>query len=133
MEPEETQIQGSFFNKVDVPDHVHYTVVVFVFVIGTLGIMVNALVIFAFYRWVCVYIVQVCVDLVLIVSCFNWRFSTMQAKKKFFCFSFDLEGDRKLDRHAIIRCFVCVFLGQIMQFLWQVHTIFFVKRCCLRF
>lgn len=44
MEPEETQIQGSFFNKVDVPDHVHYTVVVFVFVIGTLGIMVNALV-----------------------------------------------------------------------------------------
>ncbi|XP_028852433.1 opsin 4xb isoform X2 [Denticeps clupeoides] len=39
----------SFFRKVDVPDHVHYIVAFFVFVIGALGMLGNALVIFAFY------------------------------------------------------------------------------------
>ncbi|KAM3867481.1 opsin 4xb [Diretmus argenteus] len=46
MEPEKT---SSFFSKVDVPDHAHYIVAFFVFVIGTLGITGNALVMFAFY------------------------------------------------------------------------------------
>lgn len=54
MEPEKAHTQRSFFSKVDVPDHAHYIVAVFVFVIGTLGITGNALVMFAFYRWVCV-------------------------------------------------------------------------------
>ncbi|XP_071369494.1 melanopsin-A-like [Centroberyx affinis] len=49
MEPEKTHTQSSFFNKVDVPDHAHYIVAFFVFVIGTLGITGNALVMFAFY------------------------------------------------------------------------------------
>ncbi|KAM7392069.1 hypothetical protein PAMP_022708 [Pampus punctatissimus] len=49
MEPEKAHTQSSFFNKVDVPDHVHYIVAIFVFVIGTLGITGNALVMFAFY------------------------------------------------------------------------------------
>ena len=53
MEPEKAHTQSSFFNKVDVPDHAHYIVALFVFVIGTLGITGNALVMFAFYRWVC--------------------------------------------------------------------------------
>ncbi|XP_070759867.1 opsin 4xb [Enoplosus armatus] len=49
MEPEKTHTQSSFFSKVDVPDHAHYIVALFVFVIGTLGITGNALVMFAFY------------------------------------------------------------------------------------
>lgn len=52
METENAHTQSSFFIKVDVPDHAHYIVAVFVFVIGTLGITGNALVMFAFYRWV---------------------------------------------------------------------------------
>lgn len=54
MEPEKAHTQSSFFSKVDVPDHAHYIVALFVFVIGALGITGNALVMFAFYRWVCV-------------------------------------------------------------------------------
>ncbi|KAK9522825.1 hypothetical protein VZT92_019267 [Zoarces viviparus] len=49
MEPEDAHTQSSFFNKVDVPDHAHYIVASFVFVIGTLGITGNALVMFAVY------------------------------------------------------------------------------------
>ncbi|XP_031712403.1 opsin 4xb [Anarrhichthys ocellatus] len=49
MEPENAHTQRSFFNKVDVPDHAHYIVASFVFVIGTLGITGNALVMFAVY------------------------------------------------------------------------------------
>ncbi|KAM9360793.1 opsin 4xb [Symphorus nematophorus] len=49
MEPEKAHTQSSFFSKVDVPDHAHYIVALFVFVIGTLGITGNALVMFAFY------------------------------------------------------------------------------------
>lgn len=49
MEPEKAQTQSSLFSKVDVPDHAHYIVAVFVFVIGTLGITGNALVMFAIY------------------------------------------------------------------------------------
>lgn len=50
MEPEKAHSQRSFFNKVDVPDHVHYIVASFVFIIGALGITGNSLVMFAFYR-----------------------------------------------------------------------------------
>lgn len=50
MEPERTHTQSNFFNKVDVPDHVHYIVAFFVLVVGMLGITGNALVMFAFYR-----------------------------------------------------------------------------------
>ncbi|XP_051807181.1 opsin 4xb isoform X2 [Acanthochromis polyacanthus] len=49
MEPEKAHTQSSFFNKVDVPDHAHYIIALFVFVIGTLGITGNALVMFAIY------------------------------------------------------------------------------------
>ncbi|XP_061585243.1 opsin 4xb [Cololabis saira] len=49
MEPEKAHTQSSMFHKVDVPDHAHYIVAVFVFVIGALGITGNILVIFAFY------------------------------------------------------------------------------------
>ncbi|XP_041643678.1 opsin 4xb [Cheilinus undulatus] len=50
MEPEKApSTQSSFFIKVDVPDHAHYIVALFVFVIGVLGITGNALVMFAFY------------------------------------------------------------------------------------
>ncbi|XP_015229746.1 PREDICTED: melanopsin-A-like [Cyprinodon variegatus] len=49
MEPEEAHSKRSLFSKVDVPDHVHYVVAFFVFVIGALGITGNALVLFAFY------------------------------------------------------------------------------------
>nr|ANA75359.1 melanopsin 3 [Paralichthys dentatus] len=49
MEPEKAHTQSSFFTKVDVPDHAHYIVALFVFVIGMLGITGNALVMFAFY------------------------------------------------------------------------------------
>ncbi|XP_068559619.1 opsin 4xb [Cebidichthys violaceus] len=49
MEPENAHTQRSFFSKVDVPDHAHYIVASFVFVIGTLGITGNALVMFAIY------------------------------------------------------------------------------------
>ncbi|XP_034727015.1 opsin 4xb [Etheostoma cragini] len=49
MEPENRHTQNSFFSKVDVPDYVHYIIAFFVFVIGTLGITGNALVMFAFY------------------------------------------------------------------------------------
>ncbi|KAM4576420.1 melanopsin-A-like isoform 1-T1 [Odontesthes bonariensis] len=49
MEPEKAQTQSSLFSKVDVPDHAHYIVALFVFVIGALGITGNALVMFAFY------------------------------------------------------------------------------------
>lgn len=52
MEPKDTQIPGSFISKVDVPDHAHYIIAFFVFVIGILGITGNVLVIFAFYRYV---------------------------------------------------------------------------------
>lgn len=48
MEPEKAQSQSSFSSKVDVPDHVHYIVALFVFVIGALGITGNSLVMFAF-------------------------------------------------------------------------------------
>lgn len=53
MEPKDTHIPSGFISKVDVPDHVHYIIAFFVFVIGILGITGNVLVIFAFYRWVC--------------------------------------------------------------------------------
>ncbi|TNM89680.1 hypothetical protein fugu_003914 [Takifugu bimaculatus] len=49
MEPEDAHSPGSFINKVDVPDHAHYIVAFFVFVIGVLGMTGNVLVIFAFY------------------------------------------------------------------------------------
>ncbi|XP_017269119.1 opsin 4xb [Kryptolebias marmoratus] len=49
MEPEKAHTQSSFFSKVDVPDHAHYVVALFVFVIGVLGITGNVLVMFAFY------------------------------------------------------------------------------------
>ncbi|XP_078105862.1 opsin 4xb [Sander vitreus] len=49
MEPENRHTQSSFFSKVDVPDHAHYIIALFVFVIGTLGITGNVLVMFAFY------------------------------------------------------------------------------------
>ncbi|XP_068995113.1 opsin 4xb [Embiotoca jacksoni] len=49
MEPEKAHTQSSFFNKVDVPDHAHYIVAFFVFVIGAMGITGNALVMFAIY------------------------------------------------------------------------------------
>lgn len=52
MEPDNAHTQRSFINKVDVPDHAHYIVAVFVVVIGTLGITGNALVMLAVYRWV---------------------------------------------------------------------------------
>ena len=39
-----------FFRKVDVPDHWHYIVAFFVVVIGALGVVGNALVIYAFFR-----------------------------------------------------------------------------------
>lgn len=68
MDPGKAHNQSSFFHKVDVPDHAHYIVALFVFVIGALGITGNALVMFAFYRWVCVsgfvclFLVIVCVS-----------------------------------------------------------------------
>ncbi|KAE8292104.1 Melanopsin-A Opsin-4A [Larimichthys crocea] len=49
MDPGKAHNQSSFFHKVDVPDHAHYIVALFVFVIGALGITGNALVMFAFY------------------------------------------------------------------------------------
>ncbi|CAG5923590.1 opsin 4xb [Menidia menidia] len=49
MEPEKAHTQNSLFSTVDVPDHVHYIVAFFVFIIGALGITGNALVMFAFY------------------------------------------------------------------------------------
>uniref|UniRef100_A0A3B5QTE4 Opsin 4xb n=1 Tax=Xiphophorus maculatus TaxID=8083 RepID=A0A3B5QTE4_XIPMA len=49
MEPEEAHSKRSLYSKVDVPDHAHYVVAFFVFVIGTLGITGNTLVMFAFY------------------------------------------------------------------------------------
>lgn len=49
MEPEKSHTQTSLFHKVDVPDHAHYIIAIFVFVIGTLGVTGNALVMFAFY------------------------------------------------------------------------------------
>ncbi|XP_047448803.1 opsin 4xb isoform X2 [Mugil cephalus] len=49
MEPEKAHTQSTFYHKVDVPDHAHYIVALFVFVIGALGITGNALVMFAFY------------------------------------------------------------------------------------
>ncbi|XP_051277596.1 opsin 4xb [Dicentrarchus labrax] len=49
MEPEKAHTQGSFFSKVDVPDHAHYIIALFVFIIGALGITGNALVLFAIY------------------------------------------------------------------------------------
>ncbi|XP_070689828.1 opsin 4xb [Pempheris klunzingeri] len=49
MEPEKAHTESSFFSKADVPDHAHYIVALFVFVIGALGITGNALVMFAFY------------------------------------------------------------------------------------
>ncbi|KPP74165.1 hypothetical protein Z043_106704 [Scleropages formosus] len=42
------EAQRSFSRKVDVPDYAHYLVAFFVFIIGTLGIAGNALVLFAF-------------------------------------------------------------------------------------
>lgn len=59
MEPEKAHTQSNFFTKVDVPDHAHYIFAIFVFVIGALGIAGNALVMFAFYRWVCVCFFQI--------------------------------------------------------------------------
>ncbi|XP_026177513.1 melanopsin-A-like [Mastacembelus armatus] len=49
MELEKEHTKSNFFSKVDVPDHAHYIVALFVFVIGILGMTGNALVIFAFY------------------------------------------------------------------------------------
>ncbi|XP_010875319.1 opsin 4xb isoform X2 [Esox lucius] len=46
---EQHQVQNSFFKKVDVPDHAHYTVAFFVCIIGTFGVTGNALVMFAFW------------------------------------------------------------------------------------
>ncbi|KAF6729483.1 Melanopsin-A [Oryzias melastigma] len=47
MDPEGAQ--GGLLSKVNVPDHAHYIVAIFVFVIGALGITGNVLVMFAFY------------------------------------------------------------------------------------
>lgn len=60
MESEKTHTQSNFFSKVNVPDHAHYIIAIFVLVIGILGIAGNALVMFAFYRWVCVTDLFVC-------------------------------------------------------------------------
>ncbi|KAK7933789.1 hypothetical protein WMY93_004685 [Mugilogobius chulae] len=49
MEPDGGQVIGTLFSKVDVPDHAHYIVAVFVLAIGALGVTGNALVMFAFY------------------------------------------------------------------------------------
>ncbi|XP_026199420.1 opsin 4xb [Anabas testudineus] len=49
MESEKTHTQSNFFSKVNVPDHAHYIIAIFVLVIGILGIAGNALVMFAFY------------------------------------------------------------------------------------
>uniref|UniRef100_A0A3B4B442 G-protein coupled receptors family 1 profile domain-containing protein n=1 Tax=Periophthalmus magnuspinnatus TaxID=409849 RepID=A0A3B4B442_9GOBI len=49
MGPDGAQVKGTFFSKVDVPDHAHYIVAFFVFAIGALGITGNALVMYAFY------------------------------------------------------------------------------------
>lgn len=61
MEPEAAHTQSGFVNKVDVPDHAHYIIALFVFVIGTLGMTGNVLVMFAFYRWVGALQFQSCV------------------------------------------------------------------------
>lgn len=50
MESEDAHTPSTFISKVDVPDHVHYIIALFVFVIGILGITGNVLVIFAFCR-----------------------------------------------------------------------------------
>lgn len=50
MEANNVHIPSGFISKVDVPDHVHYIIAIFVFVIGILGITGNVLVIFAFCR-----------------------------------------------------------------------------------
>ncbi|XP_067377554.1 opsin 4xb [Channa argus] len=49
MELEKAHTQSNFFSKVDVPEHAHYIVAFFVFVIGILGVTGNALVMIAFY------------------------------------------------------------------------------------
>lgn len=49
MEENIKQAKGTFFTKVDVPDHAHYIIAVFVLAIGALGVTGNALVMFAFY------------------------------------------------------------------------------------
>lgn len=69
MEPEKAHTQSNFFSKVDVPDHAHYIVALFVFVIGILGITGNALVMFAFYRWVSVNALFVFVFSDFILTC----------------------------------------------------------------
>lgn len=38
-----------FYRPVDVQDHVHYTVAFFILVIGTVGVVGNALVMYAFF------------------------------------------------------------------------------------
>ncbi|TRY64568.1 hypothetical protein DNTS_033868 [Danionella cerebrum] len=48
MEETENMDRG-FFRKVDVPDHAHYIVAFFVAVIGTVGVIGNLLVIYAFF------------------------------------------------------------------------------------
>ncbi|KAK0140648.1 Melanopsin-B [Merluccius polli] len=46
---EAMDMDRGFYHKVDVPDHAHYIVAVFVLVIGAIGVTGNALVIYAFF------------------------------------------------------------------------------------
>lgn len=45
----EMDADHSFYRPVQVQDHVHYTVAFFILVIGTVGIVGNALVMYAFF------------------------------------------------------------------------------------
>ncbi|KAM7416826.1 hypothetical protein PAMA_018746 [Pampus argenteus] len=84
MEPEKAHTQSNFFNKVDVPDHVHYIVAIFVFVIGTLGITGNALVMFAFYSDFLMAFTQ---SPIFFINCLykEWVFGEMGCKVYAFC------------------------------------------------
>lgn len=45
----EMDADRGFYRPVDVQDHVHYTVAFFILVIGTVGVVGNALVMYAFF------------------------------------------------------------------------------------
>ncbi|KAG8011974.1 Melanopsin-A [Nibea albiflora] len=84
MEPEKAHTQSSFFHKVDVPDHAHYIVALFVFVIGALGITGNALVMFAFYSDFLMAFTQ---SPIFFINCLykEWVFGEMGCKMYAFC------------------------------------------------
>ena len=46
----EMDVEHGFYRQVAVQDHVHYTVAFFILVIGTVGVIGNALVMYAFLR-----------------------------------------------------------------------------------